>query len=107
MSHHLQDYHKSSGDMQSSMLHRASSAHPFRRNKSHHLLDLKSLVAQVLGHRKVKYPEQRSMSGRLLYWDHLQDQLSYLLCQPEDGDESQEPKGAESSASSVGTSRDS
>ena len=49
-------------------------------------------MAQVLGHRKVKYPEQRSISGRLLYWDHLQDQLSYLLCPPEDGDESQEPK---------------
>ena len=37
----------------------------------------------------MKYPEQRSISGRLLYWDHLQDQLSYLLCQPEeDGQES-------------------
>ena len=49
------------------------------------------VIAQVLGHRKVKYPEQRSISGRLLYWDHLQDQLSYRLCPPEDGDESQEP----------------
>ena len=33
------------------------------------------VIAQV---RKVKYPEQRSITGRLLYWDHLQDQLSYL-----------------------------
>ena len=49
------------------------------------------VIAQVLGHRKVKYPEQRSITGRLLYWDHLQDQLSYLLCPPEDGDDSQEP----------------
>ena len=48
------------------------------------------VIAQVLGHKKVRYPEQRALSGRLLYWDHLQDQLSYLLCQPEDGDESQE-----------------
>ena len=40
----------------------------------------------------MKYPEQRSISGKLLYWDHLQDQLSYLLCPPEDGDESQEPQ---------------
>ena len=39
----------------------------------------------------MRYPEQRTVSGRLLYWDHLQDQLSYLLCQPNDGDESQEP----------------
>ena len=36
----------------------------------------------------MKYPEQRSISGRLLYWDHLQDQLSYLLCpSEEDGQE--------------------
>ena len=40
----------------------------------------------------MKYPEQRSISGRLLYWDHLQDQLSYLLCPPEEGDEFQEPQ---------------
>ena len=49
------------------------------------------VIAQVLGHRKVKYPEQRSITGRSLYWDHLQDQLSYLLCPSEDGDGSQEP----------------
>ena len=34
------------------------------------------VIAQVLGHR---------------YWDHLQDQLSYLLCRPEEGEGSQEP----------------
>ena len=46
------------------------------------------VIAQVLNHKKVKYPEQRSISGRLLYWDHLQDQLSYLLCpHEEDGQE--------------------
>ena len=54
-------------------------------------LQRKQKSQQVLGHRKVKYPEQRSIPGRLLYWDHLQDQLSYLLCPPEEGDESQEP----------------
>ena len=48
------------------------------------------VIAQALGHRKVKYPEQRSITGRLLYWDHLQDQLSYLLCPSEEGDGSQE-----------------
>ena len=48
-------------------------------------------VAQVQGRKKVKYPEQRTASGRLLSWDHLQDELSYLLCQPEEGDGSQEP----------------
>ena len=45
----------------------------------------------MLNHKKVKYPEQRSISGRLLYWDHLQDQLSYLLCPSEEEDGSQEP----------------
>ena len=50
------------------------------------------VIAQVLGHKKVKYPERRTVSGRLLYWDRLQDQLSYLLCQPEEGDGSQELK---------------
>ena len=44
----------------------------------------------MLNHRKVKDPEQRSISGRLLYWDHLQDQLSYLLCPPEEENGSQE-----------------
>ena len=48
------------------------------------------VIAQVLGHKKVRYPEPRTMAGRLLYWDHLQDQPSYLLCQPEDEDESRE-----------------
>ena len=47
------------------------------------------VIAQVLNHKKVKYPEQRSISGRLLYWDQLQDQLSYLLCPPEE--DGQEP----------------
>ena len=42
------------------------------------------VIAQVLNHKKVKYPEQRSISGRLLYWDHLQHQLSYLLCPAEE-----------------------
>ena len=43
-----------------------------------------SVIAKVLGHKDVKYPEPRSISGRLLYWDHLQDQLSYILCSPDD-----------------------
>ena len=43
------------------------------------------VIAQVLGHRKVKYPEQRSITGRLLYWDHLQAQRAALpvLAPPE------------------------
>ena len=41
------------------------------------------VVAQGLGHDKIKYPEQRSIAGRLLFWDHLADQGSYLLCPPE------------------------
>ena len=47
-----------------------------------------TVAAQVLGHRDVKFPESRSMTGRLLYWDHLRDQVSYILCPPDtpDGD---------------------
>ena len=43
-----------------------------------------SVVAQVLGHRDVKFPEPRSITGRLLFWDHLNDQVSYILTPPED-----------------------
>ena len=47
-----------------------------------------TFAAQVLGHRDVKFPESRSLTGRLLYWDHLRDQVSYILCPPDtpDGD---------------------
>ena len=43
------------------------------------------VVAQALGHDKIKYPGQRSISGRLLFWDHLADQGSYILC-PSEGE---------------------
>ena len=43
-----------------------------------------SVVAQVLGHRDVKFPEPRSLTGTLLFWDHLNDQISYILTPPED-----------------------
>ena len=73
--------------MESSMQHKASSAQHYRRNKRSPPFG-SQVIAQVLKHKKVKYPEQRSISGRLLYWDHLQDQLSYLLCpHEEDGQE--------------------
>ena len=42
-----------------------------------------TVVAQVLGHRDVKFLDSRSITGRLLYWDHLRDQVSYVLCPPE------------------------
>ena len=38
------------------------------------------VVAQVLGHRDVKFPDRRSITGRLLCWNHLEDQISYSLC---------------------------
>ena len=52
------------------------------------------MVTQVLGHREVKFPtprsmtgrvwdhlgDPRSMTGRLLFWDHLGDQISHILC---------------------------
>ena len=43
-----------------------------------------SVVAQVLGHRDVKFPTPRSLIGRLLFYDHINDQSSYILCPPED-----------------------
>ena len=44
------------------------------------------MVAQVLGHRDIKFPDRRSITGRLLYWNHLEDQISYILCPPEGPD---------------------
>ena len=43
-----------------------------------------TVVAQALGHRDVKFPASRSITGRLLYFDHLNDQVSYILCPPGD-----------------------
>ena len=45
-----------------------------------------TVVAQVLGHRDVRFPSFRSITGRLLYFDHLNDQVSYILCPPQDQD---------------------
>ena len=46
------------------------------------------VVAQALGHGLIKYPQQRSVAGRLMFWDHLADQGSFILCPPEsEGDE--------------------
>ena len=39
-----------------------------------------TVVTQVLGHREVKNPTPRSMTGRLLFWDQLDDQISHILC---------------------------
>ena len=38
----------------------------------------------VLDHKRIKFTQAKSITGRLLYWDHLQDQVSYLLCHGED-----------------------
>ena len=45
-----------------------------------------TVVLQVLGHRDVKFPEPRSLTGRPLFWDHLRDQVSHVLCPPETPD---------------------
>ena len=47
-----------------------------------------TVAAQVLGHRDVKFPESLSLTGRPFCWDHLRDQVSYILCPPDtpDGD---------------------
>ena len=44
------------------------------------------MVAQVVGHRDIKFPDRRSITGRLLYWNHPEDQISYLLCPPDGPD---------------------
>ena len=48
-----------------------------------------SVVAQVLGYKEIRFSNSRTISGRLLFWDHLSDQVSYILCPP--GEESLEP----------------
>ena len=45
-----------------------------------------TVVAQVLGHRDIKFPDRKSITGRLLYWNHLEDHISYTLCPPEGPD---------------------
>ena len=40
------------------------------------------VTAQALGRKQSKYPAQCSISGRLMFWDHLSDQGSYTLCPP-------------------------
>ena len=46
-----------------------------------------TVVAQVLGHRDVKFPGSRSITVGLLNWDHLRDQVSYVFCPPESPDD--------------------
>ena len=38
-----------------------------------------TVVTQVLGHRQVKFPTPKSMTGRLIFWDHLGDQISHIF----------------------------
>ena len=45
------------------------------------------VIAQVLGHKGVKFPKPKTLSGRLLFWDHLQDLVSYVLSPSEDDSE--------------------
>ena len=43
-----------------------------------------SVVAQELDHKNIKFPNSRTVTGRLLFWDHMQDQVSYILVPPGD-----------------------
>ena len=45
------------------------------------------VIAQALGHGMIKFPTERSVSGRLLFWDHLSDQGSCILCRDDKHDE--------------------
>ena len=42
------------------------------------------MVAQELDHKKIKFPDSRTVTGRLLFWNHMQDQVSYILVPPGD-----------------------
>ena len=42
------------------------------------------MVAQELDHKKIKFPDSRMATGHLLFWDHMQDQASYILVPPGD-----------------------
>ena len=46
-----------------------------------------TVIAMVLDHKGIKFTQPKSITGRLLFWDHLQDQVSYLLCPDEDATE--------------------
>ena len=41
------------------------------------------VVAQILNRKDVRFPESRTITGRLLFWDHLHDQVSYILFPPD------------------------
>ena len=43
-----------------------------------------SVVAQELNHKKIKFPDSRTVTGRLFFWDHMQDQVSCILVPPGD-----------------------
>ena len=58
------------------MLLNLYSALLYKRLRSLYLLAV--LWLQALGHREVKFPEPRSITGRLLFWDRLRDQR--LMC---------------------------
>ena len=45
------------------------------------------VIAPALGHGMIKFPTERSVSGRLLFWDHLSDQGSCILCHDDEHDE--------------------
>ena len=40
------------------------------------------MVVQELDHKKIKFPDSCTATGRLPFWDHLQDQVSHILCPP-------------------------
>ena len=75
----LRAYHLSFGLMLFVILSNLSSAQPCTAKEAEITSFGASMIAQALGHRNIKFPTPRSISGRLLFWDHLQDQISYLL----------------------------
>ena len=45
-----------------------------------------SVVARLLDYKDVRFPNSRTLTGRLLFWNHMEDQVSFILCPPEGQD---------------------
>ena len=63
----------------------------YNDNRDLHLLVHKSSLKPSLEQGNIKHPIANSVTGRLLFWDHLSDQASFILCPPDaDLDEDEE-----------------
>ena len=45
-----------------------------------------SVAARLLDYKDVRVPNSRTLTGCLLFWNHMEDQVSFILCPPEGQD---------------------